>query len=363
MTYSKQIKLQVVKAYWSCGGSLTNARRFLKKKDGAKFRTLTDQMIRRMVKKLEKDCTMEKGHSSGRPKSALSDKNIARVQQKLEHSPRRSTRRVSKELKLSQTSVWRILRRELKKFAYKIQLKQAQTPKNRQERVDFSNKMSDHMEADPEFLKSIIFSDEAHFHLNGHVNRQNCRFWASENPRASVESPNSREKVTVWMGIGYPGTYGPYFFEDSATGKATTINTANYMDMLKQKFIPILKRNRVFDSCWFMQDGAPPHCSKDSLAWLETQFGSRIISRRSEFAWPPYSPDLNPCDFYLWGYLKSKVYSDPVPKTIEQLKENIIREVRKIKRSSIKAAIDNSLPRYQHVLSHKGQWVEQILNY
>ena len=68
------------------------------------------------------------------------------------------------------------------------------------------------------------------------------------------------------MGIRYPGTYGLYFFEGSATGKTTTINTVNYMDVLKQKFIPVLKRNKVVDSCWFMQDGAPPNCSKDSLA-------------------------------------------------------------------------------------------------
>ena len=86
----------------------------------------------------------------------------------------------------------------------------------------------------------------------------------------------------------------------------------------------------VLENCRFMQDGAPPHCSKDSLDWLDTQFKEKIISRRAEFAWPPYSPDLNPCDFYLWGYLKSKVYTDPIPKTTEELKENIRREAKKI---------------------------------
>ncbi|GBM98968.1 hypothetical protein AVEN_181010-1 [Araneus ventricosus] len=25
--------------------------------------------------------------------------------------------------------------------------------------------------------------------------------------------------------------------------------------------------------------------------------------------WPPYSPDLNPCDSFLWGYIKDKVYA------------------------------------------------------
>lgn len=29
--------------------------------------------------------------------------------------------------------------------------------------------------------KKIIFTDEAHFHLNGLVNKQNCRIWGPEN--------------------------------------------------------------------------------------------------------------------------------------------------------------------------------------
>ena len=81
------------------------------------------------------------------------------------------------------------------------------------QRVDFGNIIADHIEADPEFLKQIIFSDEAHFHLSGQVNRQNCRFWAGENPHATVESSMTKEKVTVWMRIGYHGIFGPYFWK------------------------------------------------------------------------------------------------------------------------------------------------------
>ncbi|GBN95230.1 hypothetical protein AVEN_13138-1 [Araneus ventricosus] len=29
-------------------------------------------------------------------------------------------------------------------------------------------------------------------------------------------------------------------------------------------------------------------------------------------AWPPRAPDLNPCDFFVWGHLKSLVYASPV---------------------------------------------------
>ena len=47
--------------------------------------------------------------------------------------------------------------------------------------------------------------------------------------------------------------------------------------------------------------------------------------------WPPRSPDLNPCDYYLWGFLKARVYN-PLPKTLDDLKANIEREIKKKKK-------------------------------
>ena len=43
--------------------------------------------------------------------------------------------------------------------------------------------------------------------------------------------------------------------------KAETIETANYIAMLRGKVIPVLKRKKILNSCIFQQDGAPPHCS------------------------------------------------------------------------------------------------------
>ncbi|GFW16801.1 tc3a_0 protein [Trichonephila clavipes] len=48
------------------------------------------------------------------------------------------------------------------------------------------------------FHKRILFSDEAHFWLNGYVNKQNCRIWSEANPQVYVETPLHPEKLTVW---------------------------------------------------------------------------------------------------------------------------------------------------------------------
>ncbi|GFY16292.1 uncharacterized protein TNCV_2349371 [Trichonephila clavipes] len=40
-----------------------------------------------------------------------------------------------------------------------------------------------------DFHKRILFSDEAHFWLNGYINKQNCRIWSEDNPQVYVETP------------------------------------------------------------------------------------------------------------------------------------------------------------------------------
>ncbi|GFV03271.1 hypothetical protein TNCV_4018681 [Trichonephila clavipes] len=52
----------------------------------------------------------------------------------------------------------------------------------------------------PDFHKRILFSDKAHFWLNGYVNKQNCRIWSEANPQVYVETPLHPEK-TVWCAL------------------------------------------------------------------------------------------------------------------------------------------------------------------
>jgi len=63
------------------------------------------------------------------------------------------------------------------------------------------------------------------------------------------------------------------------------------------------------DTLWFQQDGATAHTAVISIAALRRLFPQRVISRFGDVPWPPRSPDLSASDF-LWGYLKSKVYSN-----------------------------------------------------
>ncbi len=50
-------------------------------------------------------------------------------------------------------------------------------------------------------------------------------------------------------------------------------------------------------------------------------------------------PRLKPLWFFLWGYLKASVFS-PLPKTIDDLKRNIEREIEKINENMLENVFD-----------------------
>ncbi|GFS76081.1 hypothetical protein TNCV_4666811 [Trichonephila clavipes] len=54
---------------------------------------------------------------------------------------------------------------------------------------------------DARLITEYYAIDEAHFWLNGYVNKQNCRIWSEANPQVYVETPLHPEKLTVWCAL------------------------------------------------------------------------------------------------------------------------------------------------------------------
>jgi hypothetical protein len=101
--------------------------------------------------------------------------------------------------------------------------------------------------------------------------------------------------------------FGPFFFaEKSVTGQV-------YLKMLQNWLMPQLAEEEEFI---FQQDGAPPHWHMGVREYLNGNLPGRWIGRASAAdnifcTWPPRSPDMTVCDFFLWGFVKDNVYSPP----------------------------------------------------
>jgi hypothetical protein len=196
------------------------------------------------------------------------------------------------------------LHKDLGFHPYKLAIVQEVNENDYPKRLEFAQTMLNIFEEHEDLL--VVMSDEAHFHLNGAVSKQNCRYWASENPRGLHERPLHSPKVTVWCVIGKCGIIGPFFFEEN--GITVTVTSARYIGMLNHFLIPELQRRRInLRYLWFQQDGATAHTARASMDVLQAMFPKHVISRFGDVSWPR-SPDMSICDYFLWGYLKSRVY-------------------------------------------------------
>ena len=161
----------------------------------------------------------------------------------------------------------------------------------------------------------MFFSDEATFHVSGKVNKHNIRIWGSQNPCEILERERDSPKINVWCGLMHNQIIGSFVFAES------TITANIYLDMLKHYIVPQLEefQPRVV----FQQDGAPPHWGLIVRDFLNETFPNRWIGRNGPTPWPPRSPDTTPLDFFLWGYVRDRVYRTPV-RDVETLQSRII---------------------------------------
>ncbi|GFX06377.1 DUF4817 domain-containing protein [Trichonephila clavipes] len=200
--------------------------------------------------------------------------------------------------------------------------------------------------------------DEAHFWLNGYVNKQNCRIWSEANPQVYVETPLHPEKLTVWCALWAGGIIGLYFFKNDE-GHNVTVNGDRYRAMITNFFIPELNNHDV-QELWFQQDGATCHTARATIDFLKDTFGDRLISRFGPVNWPPRSCDLSPLDYFLWGYVKSLVYADK-PQTFDYLEDNIRRVIVDIRPQMLEKVIENWTSRLDYIRASRGSPMPEII--
>ncbi|GFU19520.1 DUF4817 domain-containing protein [Trichonephila clavipes] len=198
--------------------------------------------------------------------------------------------------------------------------------------------------------------DEAHFWLNGYVNKQNYRIWSEANPQVYVETPLHPEKLTVWCALWAGGIIGPYFFKNDE-GHNVTVNGDRYRAMIT--FIPELNNHDV-QELWFQQDGATCHTARATIDLLKDTFGDHLISRFGPMNWPPRSCDLTPLDYFLWSYVKSLVYADK-PQTLDHLEDNIRRVIADIRPQMLEKVIENWTSRLDYIRASRGSPMTEII--
>lgn len=254
---------------------------------------------------------------TGRHVSACGDVNTNAVIGAVRDDSTVSTRVMSRELNISQTAVCRILKKN-HLHPYKPIYSQFLCDGDDDRRAQFCEVMIHKFRDDPAFLRKVTFSDECVFALNGSVNKHNVHYWAVENPQMRVCNPGKTLTLCVWACISFSGIVA---FNISRE----TMNGERYCAILREKVVPYFSRRRQMI---FQQDGASCHYSLNAREILNTEMPDQWIGRRGPIEWPARSPDLTACDYWLWSYIRAKVYTPGIQfQSLNSLEDRITAEL------------------------------------
>jgi len=131
--------------------------------------------------------------------------------------------------------------------------------------------------------------------------------------------------------------------------------------MLNNFLRPELQKRGVnMREMWFQQDGATAHTARVSMEVVRRMFPQHVISRFGDVSWPPRSPDLLICNFFLWGYLKSRVYTNR-SRTIEELKLSIRQETAALPQKMLERAMQDFEERLRMCVRQEGRHLTDII--
>lgn len=346
LAFTVQEKVQCVSWYIQTN-STTTVRRNFHTKYGKNPPARTT--ILRWVENFNSQGNVENTTGRGRP--SVSEQTVQTVSTYFHTHPQRSLRRAVIDLSIPYSTIQKILKKQIHMFPYKIRTFHELKPQDYVQRLAFVQWCMEKISSDPNFLRRIVFSDECVFHVSGIANTQNTRIWGSENPRQIQEHEAHSEKITVWCAIHANGVLDPYYFFNE------TVRGDDYFQMLNTY---VRSEAAMFpQNALFQQDGAPPHTTREVRSLLNELFPNSWIGRYGPRAWPARSPDLTPPDFFLWGFVKDKVFETSVS-NITQLKRRITTAIRSVTQEMLNNVWRNLENRFHAIIRESGGHIEHL---
>lgn len=238
---------------------------------------------------------------SGRPKTASTSENITAVYKMILENRQVSLREIAKALVISPERVHSIVHNSL--MMKKLQahwVPRTLTVDQKMNRVLACEEVLKKIkQLGGGFWSRFVTVDETWVHHYTAESKQASRSWTSrgEKPPTKVNKGFSAGKV---MATIFWDQSGILLIDYLETGKAIT--GAYYVELLNRlrEEISTKRPSLVDKKILFHQDNAPAHKSFLVMAKLD-EYGFDVVNH------PPYSPDLAPSDFFLFGNLKNHI--------------------------------------------------------
>lgn len=287
----------------------------------------------------------------GASKTVSTPEAIEKVRDFLAANPKSSVKFLATELSIPAGSIYNILTKKLgyRKVCARF-VPHKLTEDQKLLRIQHSKDIIKEAKKDPEFLYNIVTGDETWcFQYDPETKRQSAQWQPPDAPKPK-KSRLEKSKVKTML-ICFYDSKGIMHKEFVPPGQ--TVNAVFYLGVLKRlvhRIRRIRPEYREEGSWRLLHDNAPSHRST-----LVTDFltRNRILSINHS----PYSPDLAPCDFYLFGKMhlpmKGQRYLD-----IDAIQKACTDILRAMPVDDLKHSFDSLLSRAKRCIEAKGDYFE-----
>ena len=297
--------------------------------------------------------SLEDKTRQGRPITKTSPDNIEAVRHLVEEDPHITYDEIEAETSLSRGSIHTILHEHLKLRKITSRwVPHELTEKNKVDRVTICKQNLAKFKENKWRLCDVLTGDESWFYLRQIANKQQNKSWVAAGESA---------RTVVKRGIFEPKFMFTVFFKRSGVlhisklDRGKTINHQSYIDDTLKPLIEGIKKQRPEYGCKNLKihhDNARPHIHQDVVTLLEAE-------KFTIMGHPPYSPDLAPCDFWLFSYIKERLGDHT---TAESLQSEITEIVACIPRKEWERTFDKWLERMELCIKFKGDYFEHKYN-
>ncbi|UYV70649.1 hypothetical protein LAZ67_8000164 [Cordylochernes scorpioides] len=260
---------------------------------------------------------------AGRPSTSTTDEKINEVEKMILANRRITVREVAEDLNISIGSCHSIFINDLgmRRVAAKFKPKLLNCDQ-KQHRMNIANEMLDSVRDDPNLLQRVITGDEAWVYgYDVETKAQSSQWKLPHEPRPKkARQVRSNVKVLLTVFFDCRGVVHHKFLP-----QGRTVNKEYYLQVMRnlreairQKRPDLLKNKN-----WVLHhDNAPAHTSLLVRDFL-TKHNTLMMPQ------PPYSPDLAPCDFFLFPKLKRPMKGRRYA-TFDEIKTASKEELKKI---------------------------------
>lgn len=239
---------------------------------------------------------------SGRPSDVCTPDNVAKVEEMLRVDRRITYSQIEEALGISAPSVHKILHDILGvRKVCTLWVPHDLTAEQKDCRVKWCKKMQKKFEnGTSAYTNSIVTGDETWLYYYDVPSKSRNKVWLFENEPTPTQPRKSRsvKKKMIAVFFSKRGLLDRVVLDSQRTVTAnwyTNECLPRVLNKLKE-----IRPNSRLDTWFFHHDNAPAHRAAQTVSFFETA-GIKMVEH------PPYSPDLAPCDFALFPFIKDKL--------------------------------------------------------